>query len=237
MARPIFRFIFTLILSFLFAFLYATCIYATENTDLFSKANIVDMKSNYEETMLLQVSDEEYTGNGELESVYVSKEGWFALAFTEAAEHHINIFNQECQFVRHFYIQESGLLLVMFDESDNHIVLFPFRDRMLIKIDLSGNYLSAWSVNNDDASELIDQLSMRKDFRQEVNGNIYTLNIGIIFPKKGPEFYVTNRTGEELYRYTQGTTFSDESLKFNFNIYVCVGCVWFLIYLRKRKTK
>lgn len=213
-----------------------TCFAAEEKDNLFSNDKVVDFKDAYEKHMRLQVLDEKYTGNGILEGIFVSRNGWFVLVFAEATQHHINIFDQACQFKRHIVIKESGTLLAMFDESDNHVVLFPIRDHVLIKIDEEGNYLSAWSMENDILSELVDKLSALNDFEIEAAGNVYSFHRKNILSKDSQAFYVTDSEGEYVYSYAPGIDIADKNFILNGILLLLSYFVVSKNFLKKREN-
>lgn len=214
---------------------YSTCFAVEGNENLFTNDRIIDFENEYELQMQLQTLNVKYTGKGILESIYVSQEGWFLLVFSEGTQHHINVFNQACQFISHIIIEEGGKLLAMFDESDNQIILFPIRDHVLIKIDEEANYLSAWSIENDDFSHLVDKLSALNDFEIEAAGNYYSFQGKSVLSKDSQVFSVTNSEGEIIFSYTPGIDIVDEN--FMLNGILLLAVVFFISFNLLKKKK
>ena len=226
----------SIILIVVFLFSSSTCLASEVNRDIFSSDKIIDYKDEYEQ-MNLQTLDEEYTGSGVLEGIFVSQRGWYMLVFTEAAQHHINIYDQGCKFVNHIAIRESGTLLAMFDESDNQIVLFPVRDHVLIKVDEEGKYLSAWSIEGTDLSDMVDDLSALNSFEIETADNIYSFYEKNILSEDSQAFYVKNTRGEQLYSYVPRTEFVNGDNLLRIILVLLVGFPALIYSLLKRRNR
>lgn len=236
MGKKSLRILISIILTVVFLLPSFTCLASKVNRDIFSNEKITDYKDEYEQ-MNLQTLDEEYTGRGILEGIFISQRGWYMLVYTEAAQHHINIYDQGCKFVNHIVIRESGTLLAMFDESDNQIVLFPVRDHVLIKIDEKGKYLSAWSIEGTDLSNLVDYLSALNSFEIETAGNIYSFHEKNILSEDSQAFYVTNTRGERLYSYMPGIEFVNRDKILRIILLLFVGFPFLIYSLLKRRKR
>lgn len=157
-------------------------------------------KEIYEAELFVSAEDSEYNGSGHLESLSISPKGRFALVFAETTTHHINLYDESCQFVQRYILNEPGKVLVAFDQQKDNLIIFPVRRHGLIYVDESGSFICSSLV--EDASDLISSSSAVRDFQVCRNGKIYTFSSAKIFGEKNALFTVTDNTGTVQFEFS-----------------------------------
>lgn len=82
------------------------------------------------------------TGNGQIESVTVSNDGYILLAFNEGnTMHHIELYSDKCDILYHLVVKDAGATVATFDNESNFVLLYSLRGKKALRIDRGGNYV------------------------------------------------------------------------------------------------
>lgn len=196
--------------------------------DIPAKDADLDSQFLYEENMFDSVLNKPYSGSEPLESLDVSPSGQFVMSFSAGTVHHINVYDQHCQFLAQYVIKENGALLATFDQADSNLILFPVRKNILIKIGRDGEFIS--SAPSFNASEAITSLSALRSFTKESNGKHYIFSGKQLFSAENQNFTVTDDNGTVLFAYTPPREYFS-SIFIGLSFLLTIG----LIYLRYRR--
>lgn len=169
----------------------------TMYTDVFEDRQMYDLD------FCLGTDDSEYVGLARLESVAVSEDGRYALCFSDAASHHVNLYNQSCVFLKHFAFYDSGAISVSFDKDDGDMVIYPFRKNVLIKIDNDGNYIG--SSRCEAELERTASMDAMREFQVSYEGNTYSFSGKNIFSLNNQVFTVMDENENLLFEYAPST--------------------------------
>lgn len=157
-----------------------------------------EVQKLYEEELFRGADVSAYTGTARVESIAVSPSGRFALSFSEPVTHHINLYDKDCKLIRHLTYYESGGLAISFDKADDQLLIYPFRQDVVIKVDESGSYLA--SLAGEPAIEEGDRFHSLEPFHLSCQGNVYAYSGKRIFSMSGQTFSVTDEMGEVIFR-------------------------------------
>lgn len=179
-----------------------------------------------------------YEGNGRVESISVSKSGWFLMAFSDSNKHFINVYDNWGRFQKGCVIEkEYGSVIATFDGSNN-IGVVPIRRDTLYVLGLGTENVQLSSYPFTPDYEWTSRLSGLNSFRYEVAGNKYVYNYkwSLLFAGGQRDFSVTDATGHELFHYKN--EFNSDSRNFLIAFFVAgFGVFIFTIYQKEMRSK
>lgn len=188
----------------------------------------------YESELFVEAVDWEYTGAGVLESIAISKNGQYALCFSDVVTHHVNLYDSSCAFLRQYTFNENGALHITFDESDGSLIILPIRKHIQIKIGSWGNYISSFEIDN--LSDLVDATGALKAFQVSYGENTYTFNGKKLLGPDSQVFRVTDGADNLLFEYAPSNSPLEIVLTMIWIILALFYLFWAL-FIRKRREK
>ena len=192
-----------------------------------ASSETLDYQVVFESQMFLQSSDHPSSDKKELQSVAVSDSGCYLLVYSGKSSHYyIDVYDKEGQEINEIIIREAGDIIAMFDASEN-VVIYPFRRKVFICINNSGEYLYAFHTELD--KEILQMVDGSTSFTKRVNNKLYVFSSNLL--KKS--FTLTTSQGEILYSCSSISSFHIVVITL---ICAVMASSWYEINKRKRKN-
>lgn len=160
---------------FLLAFLVPIHSFATLNTEFNAKELPTSDSFSLFENIGVSITSEEYTGESDVCGFDVNVFGDIAVAFE--APKAINIYDSKGDFVRGFRLSTiPGAFTIEYDERDGDLILVLFRSNTLIKLNIDGEMIAAYSFSTTDeqnAHHIQELGSLYRTIEIKQNGDIY----------------------------------------------------------------